>query len=93
MTQPVSSVNPVPPNAAHARREQVARDFEAVFAGQLAKLMLEQMEVSEEFGGGHGEAMFRGILAEELGKSMAAAGTLGIAPAVLAQIQQLEGGK
>ena len=42
----------------------VARQFEAVFAGQVAKIMLETVEVDDQFGGGHGEEMFRGMMAE-----------------------------
>ena len=75
------------------RREHSAREFEAVFAGQLVQLLLEQVEVDPSFGGGHGEEMFRGVLAEQLGKSIADSGMLGLAPAVLAQIQRLEEGQ
>ena len=77
-----------PPSQVHQR---TAREFEAVFAGQLAQLLLAQVEVDPAFGGGHGEELFRGVLAEELGRSIASADTLGLALAVLAQIQRLEG--
>lgn len=73
-------------------RSQTSRDFEAVFAGQLAQLLLEQVDVDAAFGGGHGEEMFRGVLGEELGKAISKTGMLGIAPAVLAQMQKLEEG-
>ena len=76
-----------------AAAERKAREFEAVFASQVAKLMLESVEVDESFGGGHGEEMFRGIMAEELGKSIAEGGGVGIAPAVLEQILKLQGAK
>lgn len=68
---------------------RVAREFEDVFAGQLAKLMLEQVAVDPVFGGGHGEELFRGVLAEELGKAIGKTGDLGIAPAVLDHLQKL----
>ena len=81
------------PVSARTRAEQKAREFEVVFASQVAKLMLGSVEVDESFGGGHGEEMFRGIMAEELGKSIADGGGLGIAPAVLDQLLKLQGGK
>lgn len=89
MTEPVSSA----PRPLPDKRAATAREFESVFAGQLAKLMLEQVEVDESFGGGHGEEMFRGVLAEELGKSIAAGGQLGLSPAILAAIQRMESPK
>lgn len=89
MTEPVSSS----PRLLASKQAATAREFESVFAGQLAKLMLEQVEVDERFGGGHGEEMFRGVLAEELGKSIAAGGQLGLSPAILAAIQRMESPK
>lgn len=73
---------------------KTAREFEAVFAGELAKLMLECGETTGDFSGGHGEAMFRGIMAEEIGKQLAGRGTLGLAPSVIDQmIRMQEGGR
>jgi Rod binding domain-containing protein len=73
-----------------ARAEATAREFEAVFIGQMAKLMLESVETPGEFGGGHGEEMFRGVLAEQLGGAIQQKGGLGLAPAVLDQIIRLQ---
>ena len=88
MTEPVSSA----PRPLPDKRAATAREFESVFAGQLAKLMLEQVEVDESFGGGHGEEMFRGVLAEQIGNQIAKGKGLGIASAVEAQIIRLQGG-
>lgn len=74
-----------------AAAEKTAREFEAVFAGAIAKLMLESVEVNDSFGGGHGEEMFRGVLAEQLGSEITSQGGLGLAPAVLQQILRLQG--
>ena len=91
MSEPVTpAARPTVVDPRAARRADTAREFEAVFAGQLAKLLLEQVEVDPAFGGGHGEEMFRGVLAEELGRSIAKGGQLGLAPAVIAAIQRLE---
>ncbi|MBH0111931.1 rod-binding protein [Novosphingobium sp. YJ-S2-02] len=70
----------------------VARDFEGVFAGQMMKLMMESVELDEQTSGGHGEEMFRGVLAEQMGNQIAKGRGLGIASAVEAQIIRLQGG-
>ena len=72
--------------------QATACEFEAVFLGQMAKLMMESVEMGDEFSGGHGEEMFRGVLAETLGKEMAKGGGVGLAPAVLEQMIKMQGG-
>ena len=71
---------------------RTAREFEAVFLGQMTQLMMESAPADGEFSGGHGEQMFRGVLAEKLGAAIAARGGVGIAPAVMDQIIALQGG-
>ncbi|MFM9977333.1 MAG: rod-binding protein [Sphingomonadaceae bacterium] len=80
---------PVP--AAKADAKATAEQFEAVFLGQMTQLMMESVEMGDEFSGGHGEDMFRGVLAEKLGNAMASRGGIGIAPAVMAQIIKMQG--
>ena len=70
---------------------KTAREFEAVFLGQMTQLMMESVG-DGEFSGGHGEQMFRGVLAEKLGAAIADRGGLGLAPAVMDQIIKLQGG-
>lgn len=82
---------PTPPRV-DPKNAQTARDFEAVFLGQMTQLMLESVEQAGGFGGGHGEEMFRGVLAEKLGAEMARRGGIGLAPAVLDQILKLQMG-
>jgi peptidoglycan hydrolase FlgJ len=89
----IGSIAAGAPTPKREAAEKTARDFEAVFAGAIAKLMVESSEVSDGFAGGHGEEMFRGVLAEQLGTEMAKRGGLGIAPAVLDQILRLQGEK
>lgn len=67
-----------------------ARDFEAVFIGQMTKTMMETVETKGPFSGGHGEEMFRGVLAEQLGGAITARGGIGLAPAVMKQIIALQ---
>jgi Rod binding domain-containing protein len=70
-----------------------ATAFEAVFLGQMAQAMLGSVESDSGFSGGHGEEIFRGILAEQLGTAMAARGGIGLAPAVMDQIIKLQEGQ
>lgn len=72
---------------------KLAQEFEGVFAGQIAKIMLETTEVRGEFTGGAGESMFRGIMAEQIGNQIAKGRGLGIAAAVEAQIVRLQEGQ
>lgn len=76
------------PTAAQAK---AATQFEAVFLGQMMQLMLGSVEPGE-FSGSHGEAMFRGVLAEKLGTEVAKRGGIGLAPAVLEQIVKMQEG-
>lgn len=95
---PSASASQTPPGTGALPRAQLAADketaekFEAVFLGQMTQLMMESVDTGDQFSGGHGEAMFRGILAEKLGNAMAQKGGIGLAPAVLAQIIKLQGG-
>lgn len=90
----ISAPVPPPPKvpaAGNTPAQKTARDFEAVFIGQMTQLMFESVEQGE-FSGGHGEQMFRGVLAEKLGGAIAERGGLGLAPKVLEQIIKLQGG-
>jgi len=91
MPDPLNSVAPTIPRTDNAAAK-VARDFEAVFAGQVAKIMMESVEMDGDFTGGAGEEMFRGILAEQIGGRIAQGRGLGIASAVEAQIIRMQGG-
>lgn len=90
MTDPVRSI--VSPALAQTdqKARAAARDFEAVFIGQMTKLMLESGGEPGAFSGGHGEALFRGVLAEQLGNAIARGGGIGIADSVLAEIVKLQ---
>ena len=81
---PVRKVDP--------KNAETAKNFEAVFLGQMTQMMLESVEKGE-FNGGAGEDMFRGVLAEKLGTEIANRGGVGLAPVVLDQILKLQQGK
>lgn len=88
---PASPAPRMPSATAQTLASKTAREFEAVFLGQMTQLMMESVEGCE-FSGGHGEAMFRGVLAEKLGTEIASRGGVGLAPAVMEQIIKLQGG-
>lgn len=92
-------INPLPPPLPAPLRAgagnstaRVAREFEGVFAGQVAKIMMESVEMDGGFSGGQGESMFRGILAEQIGTRIAQGQGLGIASVVEAQMIRMQGG-
>lgn len=72
------------------KQKATAQSFEAVFLGQMTQLMLDSVPTGE-FSGGHGEEMFRGVLAEKLGTEFAKRGGVGLAPVVLEQILKMQG--
>lgn len=88
----MSGVAPIAGARAADPAARTARDFEAVFVGQMTKIMMETVPSDGAFDGGHGEEMFRGVLGEQLGIAIARRGGIGLAPAVLDQIIRLQGG-
>ncbi|OAN57407.1 flagellar biosynthesis protein FlgJ [Sphingomonas sp. TDK1] len=83
--KPVPKVDP--------KNAKTARDFESVFLGQMTQLMLQSVQQDDQFSGGNGEEIFRGMLAEKLGTEMSRRGGIGLAPAVLDQILKLQQGQ
>lgn len=70
-----------------------AQAFEAVLIGQLTNMMMTSAADAGDFSGGHGEEVFRGVLAEKMGTEIAKRGGLGLAPAVMNEIITLQAGK
>ena len=75
---------PHTPSAAQARKS--AEDFEAFFIAQTVDTMFSGIKTDGPFGGGHAEEMFRSLLSQEYGKSMARGGGIGIADQVYREI-------
>jgi Rod binding domain-containing protein len=93
MSDPVST-GPASPAARAAqlapKLKATAQEFEAVFLGQMVKIMMEAGKPEGEFTGGGGEEMFRGVLAEKLGSEMAKRGGVGLQPMVLDQMIKMQ---
>jgi Rod binding domain-containing protein len=81
LSQPRAHADP-----AAARR--VAEAFEGQVIGALLQPMFEGLSSSGPFSGGAAEAQWRPMLVEEIGRSVARAGGLGIAAAVLREVQR-----
>lgn len=80
------------PGASRAEIAKTAEEFEAVFLGEMSKLMLESVDMGDEFSGGHAEQIFRGVLAEKLGAEIARRGGVGLAPSVMEQMIKMQEG-
>ncbi|MGN7999386.1 rod-binding protein [Sphingomonas sp. 22176] len=87
-TAPAKPLPKVDPKSA-----KTAQEFESVFLGQMTQLMMQSVQQDEQFSGGNGEEIFRGVLAEKLGAAMARRGGIGLAPAVVDQILKLQQGQ
>jgi len=72
------------------KARKAAEDFESFFLSQVFEEMYSGIEVDKEFGGGEGESMFRSMLLQEYGKSVAQRGGVGIADAVQKEILKLQ---
>ena len=69
---------------------QTAVDFEAFFLGQMLQPMFANINPEEPFGGGHAEKIWRSMMVDEMGKSMAKAGGIGIADSIQRAILKLQ---
>lgn len=72
------------------KTDKAAQDFEAVYISEMLKPMFETVEVDDMFGGGKGEEVFRGLLTQEMGKSIAKQGGFGLADMVKAQLIKIQ---
>lgn len=69
-----------------AKTKEAAQQFEAMFVGQMLQHMWAGVDVDPEFGGGHGEEMWRSMLIDQYGKEIAKSGKLGIADSVMREM-------
>lgn len=75
------------------RLQETARDFEANFIAQMLRPMFEGLSTDAPFGGGEAEATWRSLLIDEMGKSVARAGGIGLADHVVAEMIRAQGGQ
>lgn len=79
------------PDALAATRK-TATDFEAVFLSQMLQPMFEGIKSEEPFGGGHAEEMWRSMLVDEYGKTLANTGGIGLADQVQRELLRAQEG-
>ena len=85
---------PSPSAAELAKRgqiEETAKKFEASFLGIMLQSMFKDVKISEPFGGGDGEEMWKSFLSEAMAKSMTKAGGIGLAAPVAQEMLKLQG--
>lgn len=70
--------------------EQAAQEFEAVFLSEMLKPMFAGLEPDPMFGGGHGEKVFKDMMVQEYGKTMAEQGGIGLAEHVKTELIKLQ---
>ena len=95
----VAQVQSLKPAAAlpAASAEQIGKirrtshEFEAQLASQMLQPMFEGLSSDGEFDGGQAEGTWRGFMVDAMGKQMARAGGLGIAPAVEREMLKMQG--
>jgi Rod binding domain-containing protein len=74
-----------------AKTQKTAKDFEAMALGEMLKPMFDTVDTSKGlFGGGIGEATWKPMMVEEMAKSIAQGGGVGIADEVMKEMLSLQ---
>lgn len=79
-------------NIDHRAARETAEQFEAIFLSQMMAPMFETIPTDSVMGGGHAESVYRGMMVEEMGKSIARGGGIGIADSVYREIIKMQEG-
>ena len=94
LSQALSAARRAPqlPGAAKnaAAADKAAKDFEAVFIGQMVSAMFEGVKSDGPFGGGYGETIFRSLMIDHYAKTIADQGGFGLADQVKREILRLQ---
>ena len=93
---PLAPAAPVQPaNAAElAKRGQIretAENFEASFLSAMLQEMFKEVQVSEPFGGGEGEDLFKSFMTDAFSKQIVKSGGVGLSDAVAREMLKLQG--
>lgn len=79
-------------DADKAATRDAAEQFEAVFISQMLAPMFETIPTDGAMGGGHAEGIYRNMMVQEVGKSIAKNGGIGIADQVYSELLKLQEG-
>lgn len=69
---------------------KTAEDFESVFLSQMLQPMFDTIPTDSFMGGGHAETIYRGMMVQEMGKSISKSGGIGIADTVYRELLKLQ---
>ena len=73
-----------------AQMDKAASDFEAMFMSQMVQPMFDTVAIDDQFGGGHGEEIMRGMMTQQFGKAIAAGGHTGLTAEIKADMIRLQ---
>ena len=80
-------------NQTSAAARKAATEFESIFLGQMLRQMMSGVGTNGIMGGGQAEKIYRDMMVDEMGKSIAQGGGIGIADQLYAEmIKQQEVG-
>lgn len=68
------------------KADEIAESFEAMVIAQMLGPMFNDIKTDGPFGGGFAENIFRSVMVDEIGKSVAKRGGIGIADSVRQEI-------
>ena len=87
---PLPARTPLSPEQVERSRRS-AEEFEAMAVAQMLQPMFNTVDTSKGlFGGGKGEAAWKPMMVEEMGKMLAKSGGIGIADAVLKEMLRMQ---
>lgn len=69
---------------------KAAKEFEALFIGQMMQQMFSGVGSDKLFGGGHGEDTFRSMLIDQYGKDVANGKGIGLSQAIERQLLKMQ---
>jgi Rod binding domain-containing protein len=84
------NAKPAQPSLGGKNVDAAAKDFEAMFVGEMLSHMFEGVKSDSMFGGGKGEEMFKGLLISEYGKKIAEGKGLGISDQIKGMMIQMQ---
>ena len=73
-----------------AKIEETAESFESFFLSRMMETMFEGVSTNGLFGGGNAEKIYRSMLLDEYGKTMAQTGGIGIKDYVMTSILEMQ---
>ena len=72
------------------KAKETAEDFEAFFVARMMESMFEGVQPNGLTGGGEAEKIYRSLLLNEYGKTMAKTGSIGVSDMIMDAIIQMQ---